>query len=83
MAVSEETIETFLRVVRTADIHEAREWLRQLCSSARQDGMVDLMKAIDSSGECNERLQALKERLDKHLESPVKSADDLLKDAQR
>lgn len=83
MAVSEETIETFLRVIRTADIHEAREWLRQLCASCRQDGMVDLMKAIDSSGETHERLHALKEKLDAQMENPVRSADDLLKDAQR
>jgi CheY-like chemotaxis protein len=83
MAVSEETIETFLRVIRTADIHEAREWLRQLCASCRQDGMVDMMKAIDSSGETQERLQALKEKMDAYLETPVKTADDLFKDTQR
>jgi hypothetical protein len=29
---------------------------------------VDMMKAIDSSGETHERLQALKEKLDAYLE---------------
>jgi hypothetical protein len=66
--VTEDQLEAMLRVIRTAPVHEAREWLRELCQSARQDGMVDLMKAIDSSGETHERLHVLKEKLDAYLE---------------
>jgi hypothetical protein len=66
--MTEDQLENFLQVIRTSDIHSAREWLREVCQSARQDGMVDLMKAIDSSGETHERLQALKEKLDAYLE---------------
>jgi hypothetical protein len=66
--VSEDQLEKILRVVRTAPLHEAREWLREFAVSVRHDGMIDFVKAMDTAGEDHERLLALKEKLDAYLE---------------
>jgi hypothetical protein len=77
MTISEEHLESILRVVRTSDLHDAREFLREFAAGCRQQGMVDIVKAIDASDTTHERLQALKERLDQMLEKPVQTWDHL------
>lgn len=79
--VSEEHLEAMLRIVRTADLMDAREFLREFASSCRQQGMVDIVKAIHATDDTKERLQALKEKLDLLLEKPVQTWDHLTKDA--
>jgi hypothetical protein len=75
--IDEETLEAVLRVVRTADIHDAREWLREFAVSVRHAAMIDLVKAMDSAGETNEQLHALKAKVDAYLATPVQTWDHL------
>jgi hypothetical protein len=49
--------------------------------SVRHAAMIDLVKAMDSAGETNEQLHALKAKVDAYLATPVQTWDHLTNEA--